>query len=203
MDHIITSIDQVQVGDELSIESNKFVHDANPIGSIASFLIIAFVPTELEQRLRAEAGDPRPHVAAIMEDPYAPLARTPYPPEVSALDLRQQIAFRVYTMTTLKVIAKTSLYIMLDIRDRNPFGRIDHRENVIFRNYEFRDNFLQQSDWSCYKNYTNNPRSLMHEWSRGENPEEYMNPRVPTLGEEDNPNPLANVPQANRYMIHI
>ena len=210
MDHIITSIDQVQVGDKLSIQSNRFVNDTNPKGIIASFLVFAFVPTELEQRLRAEAGVTRPDVASIMNDPYAPLARTPYPPEIPAFadslpgwrsDLCRRIAFRVYTMSTLNVIAKTPLYIMMDISDRNTFGPIDHRENVIFRNSDFQDNFLQQSDWSCYKKYTNNPRSLVHEALRGENPKEYMNPRRPTPGEEEIPfNPSGHI-GTNKYLV--
>ena len=150
MDHIITSIDQIEVGDKLLLLSNVGVTDTNPNGHDQYLHFVACVP-------KFDIGNHRPDPESLMREP----------------ELHVQLKFGLRTsMTSMQVIAKTQNYIMVDLIVR---GRVE-RHNVIMTKSDFRCEFLNHPNWSCCKKYTNNPRSLAHDAGGGQNPRRSPSP---------------------------
>ena len=106
-------------------------------------------------------------------------------------ELVQKVTLNMPTgRRSMRVLAITRHFIMVDIIR----GTRVEIPNVIIARNTFEWIFLKHPLWSCYKKYTNNPRShsLAH---TSENP-----PRA-TTGEEDGTfNPSVSMAQANRYI---
>ena len=73
-------------------------------------------------------------------------------------------------------------------------GRVD-RHNVMMHRSDFRCEFLNHSNWSCYKKYTNNPRSLADDAGGGENPARASSEEEETF----NPNKYIGT---NKYLVN-